>query len=97
MHEQRKNLYHYIIPALLGNIGMFILTIVDGMFVGNGVGTDALGAVSLAMPFVMLVGAFSVLFNIGGVVPSSQILWTEKSGNVNKSAVEIYPKFLKLL
>ncbi len=49
MHEQRKNLYHYIIPALLGNISMFILTIVDGMFVGNGVGTDALGAVSLAM------------------------------------------------
>lgn len=38
---------------------MFILTIVDGMFVGNGVGTDELGAVSLAMPFVMLVGAFS--------------------------------------
>ena len=67
MHEQRKNLIRYIIPALLGNISMFILTIVDGMFVGNGVGTDALGAVSLAMPFVMLVGAFSVLFNIGGV------------------------------
>lgn len=67
MHEQRKNLIHYIIPALLGNISMFILTIVDGMFVGNGVGTDALGAVSLAMPFVMLVGALSVLFNIGGV------------------------------
>lgn len=67
MREQRKNLIHYIIPALLANISMFILTIVDGMFVGNGVGTDALGAVSLAMPFVMLVGAFSVLFNIGGV------------------------------
>lgn len=67
MNEQRRNLIHYIIPALLGNISMFILTIVDGMFVGNGVGTDALGAVSLAMPFVMLVGAFSVLFNIGGV------------------------------
>ena len=67
MHEQRKKLIRYIIPAMFANISMFILTIVDGMFVGNGVGTDALGAVSLAMPFVMLVGAFSVLFNIGGV------------------------------
>ncbi len=37
MYEQRKNLIHYIIPALLGNISMFILTIVDGMFVENGV------------------------------------------------------------
>lgn len=52
---------------MLANISMFILTIVDGMFVGNGVGTDALGAVSLAMPFVMFLGAVSVLFNIGGV------------------------------
>ena len=34
MHEQRQNLIHYIIPSLLGNISMFILTIVDGMFVG---------------------------------------------------------------
>lgn len=48
MRKQRKNLIHYIIPALLANISMFILTIVDGMFVGNGVGTDALGAVSLS-------------------------------------------------
>ncbi len=48
MREKRKNLIHYIIPALLANISMFILTIVDGMFVGNGVGTDALGAVSLS-------------------------------------------------
>ena len=38
MHEQRQTLIHYIIPSLLGNISMFILTIVDGMFVGNGVG-----------------------------------------------------------
>lgn len=67
MREQRKKLIHYIIPAMLANISMFILTIVDGMFVGNGVGTDALGAVSLAMPFVMFLGAISVLFNIGGV------------------------------
>lgn len=67
MQEQRQNLIHYIIPALFGNISMFILTIVDGMFVGNGIGIDALGAVSLAMPYIMLVSAFSVLFNIGGV------------------------------
>ena len=33
MREQRKNLIHYIIPALLANISMFILTIVDGMFI----------------------------------------------------------------
>lgn len=52
---------------MLANASFFILTIVDGMFVGNGVGTDALGAVNIAMPYVMIVGAVSVLFVIGGV------------------------------
>lgn len=71
MTEQRKNLRKYIVPAMIGNLSFFILTIVDGMFVGNGVGPDALGAVSLAMPFVNLIWALSTLFNIGGVAVAS--------------------------
>lgn len=51
---------------MVSNLGFFILTIVDGMFVGNGIGPDALGAVSLAMPFVNIVWAVVTLFNIGG-------------------------------
>ncbi len=71
MSEQRKNLRKYIIPSMIGNLSFFILTIVDGMFVGNGVGPDALGAVSIAMPFVNVIWAFSTLFNIGGVAVAS--------------------------
>ena len=56
---------------MIGNLSFFILTIVDGMFVGNGVGADALGAVSIAMPFVNLIWALSTLFNIGGVTVAS--------------------------
>lgn len=67
MSTQSKNLKKYIIPSMVSNAAFFVLTIVDGMFVGNGVGIDALGAVSLAMPYVMLIGAISVLFTIGGV------------------------------
>lgn len=67
MSEQSKNLKKYIIPAMLANVSFFILTIIDGMFVGNGVGTDALGAVNLALPFVMIISVFAVLFNIGGI------------------------------
>ena len=52
---------------MLANVSFFILTIIDGMFVGNGVGTDALGAVNLALPFVMIISVFAVLFNIGGI------------------------------
>ena len=52
---------------MISNAAFFVLTIVDGIFVGNGVGTDALGAVNLGMPFVMVVSAFSALLTIGGV------------------------------
>lgn len=71
MTEQRKNLRKYIVPAMIGNLSFFVLTIVDGMFVGNGVGPDALGAVSLAMPFVNFIWSLSTLFNIGGVAVAS--------------------------
>lgn len=67
MKEQKQKLKQYIVPALLSNASFFILTIVDGMFVGNGVGTDALGAVSIAIPYVMVVNAIAILFSIGGV------------------------------
>lgn len=65
--NQRKQLKKYIIPSIVSNIAFFILAIVDGMFVGNGVGTDALGAINMAMPFIMLAGALSALFAVGGV------------------------------
>ena len=67
MKQQKQNLKKYVLPAMLSNASFFILTIVDGMFVGNGVGIDALVAVSIATPYVMIVGAISVLFSIGGV------------------------------
>ena len=70
---------------MIGNISFFILTIVDGMFVGNGVGTDALGAVSLAMPFVNTVWALSTLFNIGGVAVASVRLGRDDTEGANQA------------
>lgn len=52
---------------MLGSISFFLFTIVDGIFVGRGVGTNALGAVNLVMPFVMVVNALFQLTTIGGV------------------------------
>lgn len=62
-----KNVIHYVIPTMLSNVCFFLFTIVDGIFVGQGVGTNALGAVNIVMPFVMAVNAVFMLINIGGV------------------------------
>lgn len=85
MSEQRRNLRKYIVPSMIGNLSFFVLTIVDGMFVGNGVGPNALGAVSLAMPFVNLIWAFSTLFNIGGVAVAAVRLGRGDTDGANQA------------
>lgn len=67
MKQQNKNLIKYLIPSVVGQICFFLFTIIDGIFVGNGVGENALGAVNICMPFVMIVNALYMLITIGGV------------------------------
>ena len=67
MSDRARKLIKYVVPTMLGSISFFLFTIVDGIFVGRGVGTNALGAVNLVMPFVMVVNALFQLTTIGGV------------------------------
>lgn len=67
LSPRAKNVMKYIVPTMISNVSFFLFSIVDGIFVGQGIGTDALGAVNIAMPFLMLVNALFMLINIGGV------------------------------
>lgn len=67
MSQRTKNLCKYVIPTVLSCVSYFLFTIIDGIFVGQGVGTNALGAVNIAFPFVMIVCAVFMLTTIGGV------------------------------
>lgn len=61
-----KTLFRYIIPATIGQAVFFLFTIIDGIFVGNGVGESALGAVNIVLPFVLILNAVNMLIAIGG-------------------------------
>ena len=63
---RRKTLVKYVVPSILSNACIFLFTIVDGVFVGQGIGSDALGAVNIAMPMVMIATAINMLTSIGG-------------------------------
>jgi putative MATE family efflux protein len=63
----RKNVWKYVTPTVLSMVSFFFFSVMDGIFVGQGVGTDALGAINLAMPFIMTISALFMLFSIGGV------------------------------
>lgn len=42
----------YFVPTLLGMLGMSAVTAIDGIFVGQGVGSDGIAAVNISIPFV---------------------------------------------
>lgn len=65
--SRTKTLLTYVIPAILTNMCVFLLTIIEGLFVGNGVGTDALGAINIVLPFVMIAYSLDMLTSMGGV------------------------------
>lgn len=67
MSPKTGQIVKYVLPTTLSSVCIFLFTIVDGIFVGRGVGTNALGATNLALPFVMLVNALFMLATIGGV------------------------------
>ncbi|MDR2337604.1 MAG: MATE family efflux transporter [Deltaproteobacteria bacterium] len=62
-----QNIAYYLVPSVLSSCCFFLFTVIDGVFVGRGVGVDALGAINIALPFVMLVVSLNLLVTIGGV------------------------------
>lgn len=60
-----KKFIKYLIPSVSAMIFFSIYTMVDGMFVGKGVGPDALAAVNTAMPFINLIFALSLMLSVG--------------------------------
>ena len=62
-----KTLIRYVLPAILSSSCYFLFTIIDGIFIGRGVGTDGLGAINILFPFIMIANALFLLASIGGV------------------------------
>ena len=68
------SLFKFALPTMLANVFMSIYSTVDGIFVSNYVGTDALSAVNIFMPYVMIVLALGTMIGTGGsVVVAAQL------------------------
>lgn len=62
-----KNFLKYLIPTITTMTLFSTYTMVDGIFVGRGVGSEGLAAVNISMPFVTLAFAFAILISIGSL------------------------------
>ena len=64
--ELTKLFFMFVLPALSSQLLSGIYTIVDGYFVGWGVGQDGLAAIGLAFPFSVIVTAIGAGIGVGG-------------------------------
>lgn len=61
-----KHVLKFAVPTIVMTVFMSFYTMVDGLFVSNLIGTDALSAVNLTAPVISLVTAISTMLATGG-------------------------------
>ena len=60
-----------LFPTLLGMVSSALFTVVDGIFVGRGIGSDAIAAVNIAAPIFMIAAGLGLMFGMGGGILAS--------------------------
>ncbi|MSR91564.1 MATE family efflux transporter [Inconstantimicrobium porci] len=61
-----KKFLGYAIPSALAMFVSSLYTIIDGIFVGQGVGDSALAAVTIVMPLTIMLFGIAMMFAVGG-------------------------------
>ncbi|MDO5572289.1 MAG: MATE family efflux transporter [Bacteroidales bacterium] len=59
------------LPTLFGMISMSVVTAADGIFIGNGVGSDGIAAVNICVPLLMIFTGFGLMSGVGSSVTAS--------------------------
>ncbi len=65
---------HYAIPSVLGMVAVTSAGIIDGVFIGNFVGSTALAAVNIAQPMWAVFAAIVFMLAVGGSVMCGKFL-----------------------
>ena len=60
-----KLLFRLSVPATVAMLVHSLYNLVDTIFIGRGVGTEAIGGLTIAFPFQILVMAFAMMIGIG--------------------------------
>ncbi len=80
-----KLLFKFAIPGILGMLVGFLYVIIDTIFVGRGVGPEAITALSIAMPIMLAMMAIGLMVGTG----SASIVSRSLGKNDTKKAVNV--------
>lgn len=79
-----RNVLKFAVPTIIMTVFMSFYTMVDGLFVSNLIGTDALSAVNLTAPIISLVTAISTMLATGGSAVIMRKVGEQKTREANE-------------
>ena len=80
-----RQIIRFSIPLLIGNFAQQMYSTVDAIVVGNYIGDNALGAVGLSFPVLMLVFALFIGISTGAGITVSQYFGAKERLMLNKA------------
>lgn len=88
-----KKFLGYALPSALAMFVSSLYTIIDGIFVGQGVGDNALAAVTIVMPLTIMLFGIATMFAVGGGALVSKNFGAKK----DKEGVNVFRQVFKFL
>ncbi len=73
-----KKIHQYILPGVLMTVAMQLGNVVDGMIVGNLLGPDAMAAIELSMPVLLILQMPALMLAMGGAAEAAVLLGKRK-------------------
>ena len=58
----------FSVPAIIAMVIAGMQTVIDGLFLGNFIGSNAMASVSLGGPYIQFVIGFSMLISVGSLI-----------------------------
>lgn len=80
-----RKIHQYILPGVLMTVAMQLGNVVDGMIVGNLLGAEAMAAIEISMPVLLLLQMAAMMLAMGGAAEAAVLLGKrdmEKAGGV---------------
>ena len=69
-----KKIHQYILPGVLMTVAMQLGNVVDGMIVGNLLGAEAMAAIEISMPVLLLLQMAALMLAMGGAAEAAVFL-----------------------
>ena len=82
--RRRSEFFKYVIPSIGAMLVTSLYVVVDGIFVGQGIGANALAAINIAGPFIMTIVAMTMMMTVGGATLTAISLGQKKVDQANE-------------